>query len=163
MGLRHGIPRRFSGAFKRDVARVAARTAVAGQPCLRGGDLSFLARRSLCACRRDNGDPRNIAAERENIMSLTLLTILLMAITTYLTRIAGYALLHGRRLGPRVKAVVEAAPGCVLITVIAPHFVTTEPADQLALLISLLAAMRFSLLPVVIISVLTTAFLRHLL
>ncbi|MEI7253862.1 AzlD family protein [Dickeya dadantii] len=96
-------------------------------------------------------------------MSLTLLTILLMAITTYLTRIAGYALLHGRRVGPRLKAVVEAAPGCVLITVIAPHFVTTEPAGQLALLISLLAAMRFSLLPVVIISVLTTAFLRHLL
>ncbi|WP_409308747.1 AzlD family protein [Pectobacterium sp. B1J-3] len=96
-------------------------------------------------------------------MSLTLLTILLMALTTYLTRITGYALLHGRQLGPRLKAVIEAAPGCVLITVIAPHFATTELADQLALLIALLAAMRFSLLPVVVISVLATAFLRYLL
>ncbi|MBN3080475.1 AzlD family protein [Pectobacterium polaris] len=96
-------------------------------------------------------------------MSLTLLTILLMALTTYLTRILGYAVLHGRQPGPRLKAVLEAAPGCVLITVIAPHFVTTNVADQLALVITLLAAMRFSLLPVVLISVLATALLRFLL
>jgi uncharacterized membrane protein len=47
--------------------------------------------------------------------------------------------------------------------VIAPHFVTGNPADLLALAISLLAAMRFSLLPVVVISVASTALLRHLL
>lgn len=96
-------------------------------------------------------------------MSLTLLTILLMALTTYLTRILGYAVLHGRHPGPRLKAVLEAAPGCVLITVITPHFVTTNIADQLSLVIALLAAMRFSLLPVVLISVLATALLRFLL
>ncbi|MGR5945363.1 AzlD family protein [Enterobacter sp. C4G1] len=94
---------------------------------------------------------------------LTTVTILLMALTTYLTRVAGYLLLRNRTLGPRTRAVMDAAPGCVLITVIAPHFVTTHPADLLALAISLVAAMRFSLLPVVIISVVATAFLRHLL
>ncbi|PLR29270.1 AzlD family protein [Chimaeribacter arupi] len=93
----------------------------------------------------------------------TLLTILLMAVSTYLTRIGGYLLLRDRTLGPRTRAVMEAAPGCVLITVIAPHFVTREPAEILALAITLLAAMRFSLLPVVVISVVATGMLRHLL
>lgn len=96
-------------------------------------------------------------------MSLSLLTIVLMAITTYLTRVAGYLVLRDRKLGPRAQAVMEAAPGCVLITIIAPHFVTTAPADLLALAISLLAAMRLPLLPVVIVSVTSTALLRHLL
>ncbi|WKZ94758.1 AzlD family protein (plasmid) [Chimaeribacter arupi] len=93
----------------------------------------------------------------------TILTILLMAVSTYLTRIGGYLLLRDRTLGPRTRAVMEAAPGCVLITVIAPHFVTREPAEILALAITLLAAMRFSLLPVVVISVVATGLLRHLL
>ena len=96
-------------------------------------------------------------------MNLTLLTIVLMAATTYFMRIAGYLLLRERPLGPRTKAVMEAEPGCILITVIAPHFATTQPADLLGLMISLLAAMRFSLLPVVAISVIATGVLRTLL
>ncbi|MEN4695606.1 AzlD family protein [Pantoea agglomerans] len=94
---------------------------------------------------------------------LTTVTILLMALTTYFTRVAGYLLLRKRTLGPRTQAVMDAAPGCVLVTVIAPHFATTDPANLLALVISLLAALRFSLLPVVLISVTATAILRHLL
>lgn len=96
-------------------------------------------------------------------MNLTLITIVLMAVTTYFTRIAGYLILRDRKLSPRAEAVMEAAPGCVLITVIAPHFATSDPANLLALVISLLAALRFSLLPVVLISVTATAILRHLL
>ena len=57
-------------------------------------------------------------------MNLTLITIDLMAVTTYFTRIAGYLILRDRKLSPRAEAVMEAAPGCVLITVIAPHFQT---------------------------------------
>jgi uncharacterized membrane protein len=94
---------------------------------------------------------------------VTILTIVLMAMTTWFTRVAGFMLLRERTLGPRVRAVMEAAPGCVLITVIAPHFVTTNPADILGLAIALLAAMRFSLLPTVLISVIATAVLRALL
>jgi len=96
-------------------------------------------------------------------MNLTLITIVLMAVTTYFTRAAGYLILRDRKISPRAEAVMEAAPGCVLITVIAPHFATSDPANLLALVISLLAAMRFSLLPVVLISVTATAILRHLL
>lgn len=94
---------------------------------------------------------------------MTILTIVLMAMTTWFTRVAGFMLLRERTLGPRVRAVMEAAPGCVLITVIAPHFVTTNPADILGLAIALLAAMRFSLLPTVVVSVVATAVLRALL
>lgn len=94
---------------------------------------------------------------------MTILTIVLMAMTTWFTRVAGFMLLRERTLGPRVRAVMEAAPGCVLITVIAPDFVTTNPADILGLAIALLAAMRFSLLPTVVISVVATAVLRALL
>lgn len=95
--------------------------------------------------------------------SVTLLIIILMAITTYLTRSLGYLLLRDRPLSPRIRSVLEAAPGCVLLTVVAPHFATTHPADLLGLSISLLAATRFSLLPVVGISVLATGVLRSLL
>lgn len=90
------------------------------------------------------------------------LTILLMALSTFLIRIVGYLLLRNRTINPRLQYIMEAAPGCVLITVIAPHFATTNPADLLALAISMLLAARLTLLPVVIISILITAGLRML-
>ncbi|MBT0724493.1 AzlD family protein [Rosenbergiella sp. S61] len=86
-----------------------------------------------------------------------------MALSTYFTRILGYLLLRNRQLSPRMQAIMDAAPGCVLITIISPYFVTDKPADLLALAISLFAASRWGLLPVVIISVVTTALLRFML
>ena len=84
---------------------------------------------------------------------LTVMTILLMAAVTYLTRVAGYLLLRNRALGRRATAVMEATPGCVLISVIAPHFVSSRPADLLSLAITLLAATRLSVLPTILIGV----------
>ncbi len=92
-----------------------------------------------------------------------LLTIVLMASVTYLTRIGGYLVLRNRTLSPRAMAVVEAAPGCVLISVIAPSFVTNNPADLAALLITLLAATRLSMLPTVLIGIASSGLLRTLL
>ncbi|MBT0730161.1 AzlD family protein [Rosenbergiella nectarea subsp. apis] len=86
-----------------------------------------------------------------------------MALSTYFTRIIGYLLLRNRQLSPRMQAIMDAAPGCVLITIISPYFVTDKPTDLLALAISLFAASRWSLLPVVVISVVSTALLRCLL
>ncbi len=88
------------------------------------------------------------------------ITILLMALSTFAIRSAGYLLLRNRHLPAKIQRIMEAAPGCVLLTVIAPHFATTNPADLLALAISIIAACRFQLLPVVVISVLSTAILR---
>ncbi|WP_241573963.1 AzlD family protein [Rosenbergiella nectarea] len=66
---------------------------------------------------------------------LPVATILLMALSTYFTRIIGYLLLRNRQLSPRMQAIMDAAPGCVLITIISPYFVTDRPADLLALAI----------------------------
>lgn len=88
-------------------------------------------------------------------------TILLMAFVTYLTRISGYLFLSNRTLSPRTKQILEAAPGCVLVSVIAPHFVSKSPADLIALAISVVAAMRLPILPTVVIAVTATGILRH--
>lgn len=91
----------------------------------------------------------------------TLLTIVLMAGITYLTRIGGYVVLRNRVLSARATAVMEAAPGCVLISVIAPAFVSRHPADLLALAITCAAATRLSMLPTVLIGVASAGLLRH--
>lgn len=97
------------------------------------------------------------------IHPLALLTILAMASVTYLTRVTGYLALRNRVLSPRARTVMEAAPGCVLIAVIAPYFVSTAPADLLALAITIVAATRLPMLATVIIAIISTGLLRHLL
>ncbi len=94
---------------------------------------------------------------------LTVVTIVLMAAVTYLTRVSGYLLLRNRTLSRRATVVLGATPGCVLISVIAPHFVSGRPADLLSLAITLLAATRRSVLPTILIGVGSAGVLRHLL
>ena len=85
------------------------------------------------------------------IHSTTLVAILLVAATTYLTRILGYVLLKNKTLSNKQRKILEVVPGCVLISVIAPYFVKDNVADLLAIAITLIAASRFSLLPTVVI------------
>ena len=94
------------------------------------------------------------------IHSTTLGAILLVAATTYLTRILGYVLLKNKALSNKQRKILEVVPGCVLISVIAPYFVKDNVADLLAIAITLIAASRFSLLPTVVISMLSAALLR---
>jgi uncharacterized membrane protein len=93
---------------------------------------------------------------------LTLLTIVAMAMVTYLTRVLGFIALRNRVMSPMVHEVLQAAPGCVLIAVIAPTFTSGHPADLIALALTLFAATRLPILPVVLIAVLATATLRWL-
>lgn len=93
----------------------------------------------------------------------TLVTVVLMATSTYLTRVLGYMALRNRPLSSRMRAVMENVPGCVLISVIAPAFVSDKPANILALAVTLLAATRLSLLPTVVIGIAATGVLRRLL
>ena len=93
----------------------------------------------------------------------TLATIVLMGSVTYLTRIGGYLLLGGREMSPRTMTVLDAAPGCVLIAVIAPAFVTGRASDLIALAVTAAAASRLSLLPTVLIGVASAGLLRHML
>lgn len=94
--------------------------------------------------------------------SMSVMTIVLMAITTYLTRISGFLLLRNKTLSPRMQYVMESMPGCVLISVIAPVFVSKDPATLVALAITAIAATRLSLLSTVCIGVASAGLLRHL-
>jgi uncharacterized membrane protein len=95
------------------------------------------------------------------IQPTTLLAIVLMASATYLTRITGYLLLRNRSLSVRAVAMMEAAPGCVLIAVIAPAFVTHRVSDLVALAITLFAASRLPMLPTVLIGIAASGLLRY--
>ena len=91
-----------------------------------------------------------------------LLTIALMALATYFTRIGGYLLFRNRALSPRATVMMESAPGCVLISVIAPNFVSHRPADLIALAIMVAAAaMRWPMLPVIALGVASAWLLRQ--
>ncbi len=93
----------------------------------------------------------------------SLATIVLMASVTYLTRIGGYLVLGGRELLPRTMTVLDAAPGCVLIAVIAPAFVSGRTADLIALAVTGAAATRLPLLATVLIGIGSAGLLRHML
>jgi len=72
-------------------------------------------------------------------------------------------LLKNKALSNKQRKILEVVPGCVLISVIAPYFVKDNVADLLAIAITLIAASRFSLLPTVVISMLSAALLRTVL
>lgn len=76
-----------------------------------------------------------------------------MLAVTYSTRLIGFFALRNRTLSPRAQAVMAAAPGCVLISVIAPYFVSNQPHELIAIALTVLAASRFSMLATVLVGV----------
>lgn len=92
----------------------------------------------------------------------TLIAIICVALTTYSTRVLGYLLLKNRKLSKRTTQILQVIPGCVLISVIAPYFVSDNPANLIAITITFLAACYLSLLPTVLISIVATGLLRYL-
>ncbi|MDO4997843.1 MAG: AzlD family protein [Neisseria sp.] len=90
------------------------------------------------------------------------LTIIGMLLATYSTRLIGFFALRNRTLSKRAAAVMDAAPGCVLLAVIAPHFASDKPHELIALLITLVAASRLSMMPTVLIAVASSGILGHL-
>ena len=71
------------------------------------------------------------------------LTIVGMLAATHSTRLIGFLALLPGTPSPRAAAVMEPAPGCVLVAVIAPHFVSGKPHELLAWVITLTPASRF--------------------
>ena len=70
-------------------------------------------------------------------------------------------LLRGRTFGSRTRAIMEAAPGSVLLAVISPVSVASRPADLVALAITILAAFRLPMLLGVTVAMGTAGVLRH--
>lgn len=93
----------------------------------------------------------------------TMLVVLSMFCMTYFTRIGGYLFLRKRTLSPRVMAVLDNVPGCVLLSVIAPDFVVDNWADGVTIAVAVLAAMRCGLLTTVVVAVVSAGVLRYML
>ncbi len=91
----------------------------------------------------------------------TLFAIVLMAATTYLTRISAWLILRNRTLTPGAMAVLRSSPGCVMLAFIAPYFASGNFIDLIGLGVTFIAAIRFSMPVTAIIGVLATALLRH--
>ncbi|MCR5169965.1 MAG: AzlD domain-containing protein [Desulfovibrio sp.] len=92
-----------------------------------------------------------------------LLTVACMALATYLTRIAGWLVLRGRSIGPRLRRVLDASPGCVLLSVIAPSFASADMTELAPLAVAALAATHLGFLGTVLAGVLAAAFIRQVL
>ena len=56
---------------------------------------------------------------------------------------------------------MDAAPGCVLVAVIAPYFVSDKPHELIAAVVAVLAASRLPMLPTVLLAVGTAGLLRQ--
>jgi branched-chain amino acid transport len=76
-----------------------------------------------------------------------------MLAVTYSTRLIGFFALRNRTLSRRAQTIMEVAPGCVLISVIAPYFVSDKPHELIAIALTALSAGRFSMLVTVLIGV----------
>ena len=85
-----------------------------------------------------------------------------MLAVTYSTRLIGFFALRNRTLSRRAQTIMEAAPGCVLISVIAPYFVSDKPHELIAIALTAFAACRVSMLLTVFIGVGASGILGYL-
>jgi len=93
----------------------------------------------------------------------SLLTILAMAVVTYLTRISGYLVMRERHLGPRMTAALNAVPPAVLTAIIAPAVLSAGAAEAIAGALTAIAAFRLPLLLAVFVGVASLVVLRSML
>ena len=91
------------------------------------------------------------------------ITILGMCAATYSSRLLGYLFLRKREISPRFRTVLDAAPGCVMVSIAAPFFFTTNPAHLCALAVAILVSRRFGRAWTVAACVATAALLGRLL
>lgn len=90
----------------------------------------------------------------------TLAVILAMMAATVFTRLFG-ALLIGRfSLSPRAEKALGAVPPAVLMAVVTPTAIATGLAETMACAVTVIAALRLSLLPAAGLGVATVACLR---
>jgi branched chain amino acid efflux pump len=96
--------------------------------------------------------------------TLTLITILGMALVTYATRAGGFWLMGLVTPSPRIEAWLRQIPGAVLVAIIAPTVLASSLAETLAALATVLVANRTkNVLIAMLTGVATVAILRLLL
>ncbi|GHB31538.1 membrane protein [Pseudovibrio japonicus] len=91
---------------------------------------------------------------------LVLFTILAMAASTYLTRIAGLVLTRFVTFSGRTEAALQAVPPAILMSVVAPIAFATGAAETTATAITAIAALRLPMLAAMAIGVVSVVVLR---
>ena len=71
--------------------------------------------------------------------------ILGMLAATYSTRLIGWLVLRNHPASPTTQRVLDAAPGCVMISIVAPAFMTTNIVTLVTLAATVLIAFRVNL------------------
>jgi branched chain amino acid efflux pump len=74
--------------------------------------------------------------------TITLITILGMALVTYATRAGGFWLMGLVTPSPRIESWLQQIPGAVLVAIIAPTVLASSLAETLAALATVLVAIR---------------------
>jgi uncharacterized membrane protein len=93
---------------------------------------------------------------------LTLAAIVVMAVATYFTRVAGFLVAGRLRLEGRAKAAFDAIPPAVLVAVIAPTALATGWPETVAAGIAAVAAIRLPILATIALGVVAVVILRGL-
>ena len=93
---------------------------------------------------------------------LTLAAIVVMAVATYFTRVAGFLVAGRLRLEGRAKAAFDAIPPAVLVAVIAPTALATGWPETVAAGIAAVAATRLPILATIALGVVAVVILRGL-
>lgn len=84
--------------------------------------------------------------------TLTLLTIVLMALATYATRAGGLWLASRLALSERAEAWLDYIPGAILVSIVAPVVLAGGIAEALAALAVILVAWRTGSLPIAMVT-----------
>lgn len=92
----------------------------------------------------------------------TYIAIAGMALVTYATRLLGPWMIARLAPGPRVLAALEALPAAILTSLVAPSVLATGPAESLAAIVTIIAALRLPLIATMLIGVACVVLLRHL-
>ncbi|HYX48595.1 MAG TPA: AzlD domain-containing protein [Ktedonobacteraceae bacterium] len=93
--------------------------------------------------------------------TLTILTILGMALVTYATRAGGFWLMGLITPSPRIEAWLKQIPGAVLVSIIAPTVLASSVAETVAAVATVLVAIRTkNVLVAMLVGVATVALLR---
>ena len=80
-------------------------------------------------------------------LAVSLATICGMAVATYASRAAGLMLMSRISPGPRMTRFMQAIPGAILASIVAPSALASGPAEAVATAVTALTAWRFGNLP----------------
>ena len=83
---------------------------------------------------------------------ITLLAIVLMALATYATRAGGLWLANRFELSERAGTWLDAIPGAILVSLVAPAVLTSGPPEALAAVAVVIVAARSGSLPLAMVT-----------